>query len=85
VEAAEAAVVAALGVLAATVVFDFALGPLGVLAACVLSVGCFAAFLTGVVVVTSSFLARGLAFALDFGFSTDCPVIAEAFAVFGLG
>ena len=26
-----------------------------------LSVGCFAAFLTGVVVVTSSFLARGLA------------------------
>ena len=35
-EAAEAAVVAALGVLAATVVFDFALGPLGVLAACVL-------------------------------------------------
>ena len=36
VEAAEAAVVAALGVLAATVVFDFALGPLGVLAACVL-------------------------------------------------
>ena len=84
----------ALGVLAATVVLDFALGPLGVLAACVLkwrgkfsilsnfnfllfkdnlemfyegnnnqylSVGCLAAFLTGVVVVTSSFLARGLA------------------------
>ena len=36
VEAAEAAVVVALGVLAATVVLDFALGPLGVLAACVL-------------------------------------------------
>ena len=30
-------------------------------------------------------LLKILPFALDFGFSTDCPVIAEAFAVFGLG